>query len=91
MTSATAKTAMNAALSGVLALGLVGATAGEALAGKAGMEKCAGIAKAGMNDCGTSKHSCAGEAKVSGDPEEWVYVPKGTCNKIVGGTIKKAS
>ncbi|MCT4366684.1 MULTISPECIES: DUF2282 domain-containing protein [unclassified Synechococcus] len=82
---------MNAALSGVLALGLVGATAGEALAGKAGMEKCAGIAKAGMNDCGTSKHSCAGEAKVSGDPEEWVYVPKGTCKKIVGGTIKKAS
>nr|WP_255510999.1 DUF2282 domain-containing protein [Cyanobium sp. LEGE 06113] len=43
-----------------------------------------------MNDCGTSKHSCAGEAKVSGDPEEWVYVPTGTCKKIVGGTLKKS-
>lgn len=78
------------AISGLLALGLVAATSTEALAGKAGKEKCAGIAKAGMNDCGTSKHSCAGKATVSGDPEEWVYVPQGTCNKIVGGTLKKS-
>jgi uncharacterized membrane protein len=91
MTSSAAKTAMNTALAGVLALGLVAATGGEAQAGKAGMEKCAGIAKAGMNDCGTSKHSCAGKATVSGDPEEWVFVPTGTCNKIVGGKLKTAS
>lgn len=82
--------AVSTAISGLLALGLVATTGGEALAGKAGMEKCAGIAKAGMNDCGTSKHSCAGEAKVSGDPEEWVYVPTGTCKKIVGGKLKKS-
>jgi uncharacterized membrane protein len=50
------------------------------------MEKCAGIAKSGKNDCGTSKHSCAGQAKSDGG-EEWVYVPKGTCEKIVGGTV----
>ena len=31
-------------------------------AAKDGMEKCAGIAKAGKNDCGTSKHACAGQA-----------------------------
>ena len=82
--------AVSTAISGLLALGLVAAAGTEALAGKAGMEKCAGIAKAGMNDCGTSKHSCAGKASVSGDPEEWVYVPTGTCNKIVGGKLKKS-
>lgn len=57
-------------------------------AAKEGMEKCAGIAKAGKNDCGTSKHSCAGQAAKSGDAEEWVYVPTGTCEKIAGGQIK---
>lgn len=58
-------------------------------AGKKGMEKCAGIAKEGKNDCGTSKHACAGLATVDGDKEEWVYVPKGTCDKIVGGSLVK--
>ncbi len=71
-----------------MALGMFIA-AGEVMAGKKGMEKCAGIAKAGMNDCGTSKHACSGQAKKDGG-EEWVYVPKGTCNKIVGGTVKKS-
>lgn len=52
-------------------------------------EKCMGVVKAGKNDCETSKHSCAGEAKTDGDKEEWVYVPKGTCEKIVGGVVKK--
>ncbi len=80
-------TAVTAAMTGVLALGLQ--VAEPALAGKPGMEKCAGIVKAGMNDCGTSSHSCAGEAKVDGSPEEWIYVPTGTCQKIVGATLKE--
>lgn len=50
-----------------------------------GMEKCYGIAKAGMNDCGTANHNCAGEAKTNGDKKEWLSVPTGLCNKIVGG------
>ena len=65
-------------------------SAGSALAGKPGFEKCLGIVKAGMNDCGSSKHACAGQAKTDGDPEEWVYVPEGTCDKIVGGKVKQA-
>lgn len=54
-------------------------------------EKCAGIAKSGMNDCGSldGKHGCAGQAKKNSDPQEWVYVPKGTCAKIVGGKVAK--
>lgn len=61
---------------------------GQVLAGKSGMEKCMGIVNTGMNDCGTSKHSCAGQAEVDSDPEEWIYVPEGMCAKIVGGTVK---
>ena len=52
-------------------------------------EKCAGIVKAGKNDCGTAKHSCAGQAKNDGDKDEWVAVPKGMCEKIVGATLIK--
>lgn len=46
------------------------------------LEKCAGIAKAGKNDCGTSTHDCAGKAAKDNDPEEWVYVPAGVCEKL---------
>lgn len=79
---------MTAAVAGVIALGVT--ASGSALAGKAGYEKCAGIVKAGMNDCGTSKHSCAGQAKADGAPEEWIYVPEGTCKKIVDAKLKQA-
>ncbi|WP_456380815.1 BufA1 family periplasmic bufferin-type metallophore [Thiolapillus sp.] len=65
------------------------AMSGSAMAGKPGFEKCMGIAKAGKNDCGTSAHACAGQATKDNDPEEWVYVPKGTCDKIAGGKVKK--
>ncbi|HEY3180406.1 MAG TPA: DUF2282 domain-containing protein [Casimicrobiaceae bacterium] len=86
------QTTIQAALAGILALG-IGATA---LAGpvtpKANQEKCYGIAKAGQNDCGTAKHACAGEgAKKDNDPTEWKYVDKGTCEKVGGkATAPKA-
>jgi len=75
------------AIIGMVTMGVMAASS-EVLAGKPGFEKCQGIAKAGMNDCGTSKHSCAGQAAKDGDAEEWVYVPEGTCSKIVNGKIK---
>lgn len=78
---------MSTALAGVVALGL-STISQEASAAKEGFEKCTGIAKSGMNDCGTSKHSCAGQATADSDPEEWVYVPEGTCQKIAGGAVK---
>jgi uncharacterized membrane protein len=58
-----------------------------AFAAKGDTEKCAGIVKAGANDCGTSKSACAGSAKTDRDPEAWVLVPKGTCAKIAGGMV----
>ncbi len=75
------------AVASLIAAGVMAAST-DVLAGKPGFEKCQGVAKAGMNDCGTSKHSCAGQASKDSDPEEWVYVPEGTCSKIVGGTVK---
>lgn len=82
------KTLIGSALAGVLAIGL-SATAQDAEAAKPGFEKCAGVVKAGMNDCGTSTHSCGGQASADGDPEEWIYVPAGTCEKIAGATLKE--
>lgn len=52
-----------------------------------GMEKCYGITKAGMNDCGTSTHGCAGEAKTDSAKDEFINVPTGLCKKIVGGSL----
>ena len=51
------------------------------------MEKCSGIVKAGKNDCGTSKSSCAGTASADRDPDTWILVPKGTCDRIAGGHV----
>lgn len=73
----------------ILAIALM-SNNGLAHAGKEGMEKCQGIAKAGMNDCGANGHGCAGMAETDGDANEWIFVPKGTCEKIVGGVVKGA-
>ncbi len=54
------------------------------------MEKCYGVVKAGKNDCADSKqmHSCAGAAVKDGDKAEWIFLPKGACERIVGGSLK---
>lgn len=52
-------------------------------------EKCAGIVKAGLNDCQANGHSCATNAKVDKDPNEWIYMPVGTCARV-GGTVLEA-
>ncbi len=81
------KTLAQSALVGMFALGL--ATASQtAMADKKDMEKCYGIVKAGKNDCQTSSSSCAGTAEVDNKPTAFIVVPKGTCEKIVGGSLK---
>lgn len=46
-------------------------------------ERCYGVVKAGQNDCGTPKHSCAGQSTFDSDPESWIMLPKGLCEKLV--------
>jgi uncharacterized membrane protein len=78
---------IQAAIAGVLALGVAATAFAGPVTPKANQEKCYGIAKAGQNDCGTAKHACAGEgAKVDKDPSEWKYVDQGTCAKVGGKT-----
>ncbi|SMF44223.1 Uncharacterized membrane protein [Alteromonadaceae bacterium Bs31] len=78
------------ALSSAIAAGVMMAGASDVYAGKPTMEKCYGVAKAGKNDCAIKSQgtSCAGQAKKDGIADAWVYVPKGTCDKIVGGSTK---
>jgi uncharacterized membrane protein len=51
-------------------------------------EKCYGIVKAGLNDCQTSTQSCAGSSVKDNQPDAFIFVPKGLCDKIVGGSLQ---
>lgn len=74
-------------VAGAVALAISGAANTEANA--ADKEKCYGVVKAGHNDCGDAdgKHSCMGQATVDGDPKEWIALPAGVCEKLVGGSL----
>ena len=76
-------------LASIIALGATSTTAHAVPDQPKNWEKCAGIAKKGMNDCGAldGKHGCAGQATLDNDDQEWVYVPEGVCKKITGGTV----
>lgn len=81
--------ALGSAIAGVLALGLVSA-ANAAKHEAPAVEKCFGVTKAGKNDCQTATSACAGSSKKDGQKEAWISVPKGTCEKIVGGSLASA-
>jgi uncharacterized membrane protein len=51
-------------------------------------EKCYGVVKAGANDCETATNSCAGTSAQDGQKDAWVLVPKGLCEKLVGGSLE---
>ncbi|RUL87944.1 BufA1 family periplasmic bufferin-type metallophore [Tautonia sociabilis] len=92
MTTRTRDCAFRRTLLGIVALGSA-AVASEAQAVPGApeeWEKCAGVALKGKNDCGSldGSHACAGMAKKDKDPQEWVYVPEGVCEKI-GGRVAK--
>jgi uncharacterized membrane protein len=44
------------------------------------------VAKKGMNDCGTATHKCGGMSTADDAADEWIYLPKGTCEKNAGGS-----
>jgi uncharacterized membrane protein len=78
---------IKSAITGVLALTAVSTlvTATSAVAAQK-MEKCYGIAKAGMNDC-NAHACCAASAKKNNQSDTFLFVPQGMCNKIVGGRL----
>ncbi len=77
---------IRAAMAGLLALSGTLAAA-NAMASDDGKEQCAGIAKAGKNDCATSSNACHGHVTVDSSAEAWIYLPKGTCDRIAGGHV----
>ena len=58
---------------------------GTAKIAKTTEEKCYGIAKAGMNDCAAEAHGCKGQALATRSPGDFLYLPLGICEKLVGG------
>jgi len=84
------KAIVNSALA---ALASLASTAAVAQAGPAEQpnytfEKCYGVAKAGLNDCQTASHSCAGTSTADAQGDSWIYVPSGTCAKLAGGSAE---
>ena len=78
------KVIISTAIGSLFAFGSLGATAAD----QAPVEKCFGVVKAGKNDCQTATSACAGTATRDGLKDAWIYVPKGTCDKIVGASLK---
>ena len=66
---------------------LLSPNAQQAAAGE--QEQCFGIAKAGQNDCSNAVHGCNGQSRADFGPDDFKYVPKGTCLKI-GGKLTAA-
>ena len=46
-----------------------------------------GIVKAALNDCQTSTQSCAGSSTKDRQADAFIFLPNGSCNKIVGGSL----
>jgi len=83
---------VNAALAGALASAVLAATSAQAQPAPTPTfkaEKCYAIAKAGKNDCQTSASACAGTSKKDNQADAWIYVPAGTCDRIVGASLKR--
>ena len=58
--------------------------------GSMSMVKCYGINAAHKNDCKSPGHSCAGQDSKARDPNAFVAVPAGLCEKIDGGSTTPA-
>jgi uncharacterized membrane protein len=82
------KTATTTLIVGAITTAL---TLGQAqAAGSADTEKCYGVAKAGKNDCKAGPGtSCAGSSTVDAQGNAWMLVLKGSCEKIVGGSLSE--
>ena len=77
---------ISTAVTSLIAFGAISMSA--QAADDANTEKCYGVAKAGKNDCQTANSSCAGTSKRDGQRDAWVYVPKGTCARLVNGSMQ---
>ncbi|TAM55899.1 MAG: DUF2282 domain-containing protein [Paraburkholderia sp.] len=52
------------------------------------LSMCYGVNAAFKNDCQTPGHSCAGQDSKARDPQGFIAVPAGLCEKLDGGSAK---
>jgi len=76
------------ALASLIALSALGAQTASAGEDKKDMEKCYGVAKAGKNDCKTMSSACAGHSTSDAQPDAFIALPKGTCERLAGGSLE---
>lgn len=81
-------TLITTALASLIALGASGTQTTAYAAEKKDGEKCYGVAKAGKNDCKTLSNACAGHSMEDGQKDAFIALPKGTCERIVGGSLQ---
>ncbi len=84
------KKTLNTLLAGAVAVtAMAGVATGAQASEKKEKEKCYGVVKAGKNACGAAdkSHGCAGLAKTDGSGVEWIYLPKGICEKLTNGSL----
>jgi uncharacterized membrane protein len=75
-------------LASLIALGALGVQSTANAADKKDVEKCYGVAKAGKNDCKTMSNACAGHSLSDAQADAFIALPKGTCERIVGGSTE---
>lgn len=85
------KTALISAMTlGVASMATASPAGAGAMKGDMSMVKCYGINAAHKNDCKSPGHSCAGQDSKARDPNAFVAVPAGLCEKIDGGSTTPA-
>ena len=76
------------ALTGALAAAIMLVSNAALAQDKPATEKCYGVAKAGKNDCAAGPGTtCAGTSKKDAQGDAWMFLPAGTCEKLVGGSL----
>jgi uncharacterized membrane protein len=71
----------------LVTLAILGSNALVLEANAGSKEKCYGVVQAGQNDCATNTSSCAGTSLFDAQSDAFVAVPKGLCEKLVGGSL----
>jgi len=79
------KIAIGAAIAGVVTVAAASAFAADK---PAPQEKCYGVSAAHKNDCATASNSCAGSSEKDRQADAFVYLPKGLCSKLAGGSLE---
>ena len=78
------KFAIGAAIAGAVTMVAASAIAADK---PAAQEKCYGVSAAHKNDCATANNSCAGSSEKDRQADAFVYLPKGLCSKLAGGSL----